>query len=108
MLAQWSLLGTTGIVLSIARIALELITNVFRSLVTTLRSAEHFELAHLLSPQIAPLVDAAKYFYVEGYFLTHGLESVLHLAKKSSESGKVNIYFAAITIRLMPYSVKQK
>lgn len=35
------------------------------------------------------MIDAAKFFYLEGYFLTHGLESALYVAKKSSESGKV-------------------
>lgn len=60
-----------------------------RSLVTTLRVAEKFEKSHLSSPQVAPLVDAANVFYVEGYFLTHGVESVLELAKKASEKGKV-------------------
>ena len=37
----------------------------------------------------APLIDAAKVFYVEGYFLTHGTESALEIAKKASETGKV-------------------
>ena len=60
-----------------------------RSLCTTLRAAEKFEKEHLLKPEISALVEGAKYFYVEGYFLTHGTESVLHLARKASESGKV-------------------
>ncbi|KAI5121838.1 hypothetical protein M0805_003272 [Coniferiporia weirii] len=65
------------------------ITGHHRSLVTTLRSAEKFELSHLQSPEVAPLVEAAKFFYVEGFFLTHGVESVTYLAKKASEAGKV-------------------
>lgn len=59
------------------------------SLVTTLRSAEKFDKAHLESSTVAPLVDAAKIFYLEGYFLTHGLESAMHVAKKAAEAGKV-------------------
>lgn len=62
----------------------------FRSLVTTLRAAEKFDKAHLSSPEVARLVDGAKYFYVEGYFLTHGLESTLEVAKKASDAGKVS------------------
>ncbi|CAL1693889.1 unnamed protein product [Somion occarium] len=66
-----------------------IITGHHRSLVTTLRVAEKFEKSHLASPEVAPLVDAAKVFYVEGYFLTHGIESALDLGKKSSEASKV-------------------
>jgi len=58
-------------------------------LVTTLRAAEKFEQSHLSSPAVAPLIDAAKIFYVEGYFLTHGTDSVLELSKKASEKGKI-------------------
>jgi adenosine kinase len=65
------------------------ITGHHRSLVTTLRAAEKFEKAHLSSPEVARLIDGAKFFYLEGYFLTHGLESAIDVAKKASESGKV-------------------
>lgn len=41
------------------------------------------------TPEVARLIDGAKYFYVEGYFLTHGLESTLEVAKKASDAGKV-------------------
>ncbi|NXD32606.1 ADK kinase, partial [Spelaeornis formosus] len=30
----------------------------------------------------------AKYFYIEGYFLTHGIESALEVAKGASAHGK--------------------
>ena len=59
------------------------------SLVATLRVAEHFDKSHLLSPKVAPLVESVKLFYMDGYFLTHGLESALHLGNKSSSAGKV-------------------
>jgi len=65
------------------------ITGHHRSLVTTLRAAEKFEQSHLSSPTVAPLIDAAKIFYVEGYFLTHGTDSVVEISKKASEKGKV-------------------
>jgi len=63
--------------------------GVDRSLVTNLRSAEKFERSHLSSPEVAPLVEAANFFYFEGYFLTNGTESVLELSKKASGAGKV-------------------
>lgn len=65
------------------------ITGHHRSLVTTLRAAEKFDKAHLSSPAVAPLVESAKLFYVEGFFLTHGTDSVLELGKKASEASKV-------------------
>jgi len=64
------------------------ITGNERSLVTDLRSAEKFKQSHLSSPAIARLVDAAKVFYVEGYFLTHGLQSILEIGKKASGASK--------------------
>jgi hypothetical protein len=70
-----------------------LLTKFFSSLVTTLRVAEKFEKSHLLSPQVAPLVENAKFFYMEGYFLTHGAESALHLSSISAAAGKVNFVF---------------
>ena len=66
-----------------------IITGHDRSLVTNLAAAEKFNKAHLSSPEVAPLIDAAKVYYVEGYFLTHGTESALEVAKKASEAGKV-------------------
>jgi len=90
------------------------ITGHNRSLVTTLRSAEKFELAHLQSPEVAPLIDGAKFFYVEGYFLTHGTDCALYLAKKASESSKcfaLNLsapfiaqFFKAQLDQLLPYT----
>jgi sugar/nucleoside kinase (ribokinase family) len=59
------------------------------SLVTTLQAAEMFEQSHLSSPTVAPLVDAANVFYVEGFFLTHGASIVLELSKKASAASKV-------------------
>lgn len=60
-----------------------------RSLCTTLRAAEQFTPSHLAQPEIAKLIDTAKYFYIEGYFLTHGIESALEIAKNASSKGKV-------------------
>lgn len=64
------------------------ITGHHRSLCTTLRAAEMFNASHLETPEIAALVSGAKYFYIEGYFLTHGSESALQVAKAASSKGK--------------------
>ena len=56
---------------------------------TALRAAEKFEKSHLSSPEVAPCIESARVFYMEGFFLTHGSESALELSKKASEAGKV-------------------
>ncbi|KAJ7508492.1 carbohydrate kinase PfkB [Mycena galericulata] len=60
-----------------------------RSLVTTLRAAEKWDKSHLESEAVAPLVEGAKVFYVEGFFLTHGTESIVYLSQKASAAAKV-------------------
>jgi len=67
------------------------ITGHHRSLVTDLRAAEKFDQSHLSSPAVAPLIDAAKFFYVEGYFLTHGTASAVELSNKAANAGKTFI-----------------
>lgn len=64
------------------------ITGHDRSLVTNLRAAEKFEQSHLSSEKVAPLIEAAKFFYVEGYFLTHGTASALELSGKAAAAAK--------------------
>ncbi|CCO37344.1 adenosine kinase [Rhizoctonia solani AG-1 IB] len=65
-----------------------ILTGHDRSLVTTLRAAEMFDKSHLSSPEVAPLVDGAEFYYVGGFFLTHGVESALEVAKKAATAGK--------------------
>jgi adenosine kinase len=48
-----------------------------------------FDPAHMKGPEIAPLVDGAHFFYVEGYFLTSGAAIALDLAKHASNANKV-------------------
>jgi adenosine kinase len=76
----------------------------FRSLVTTLRAAEKSDKAHLSIPEVARLIDNAMFFYVEGYFLTNGLDCALEIAKKASESGKVRSCLAFDGTRCAPCS----
>jgi len=65
-----------------------IITGHSRSLVTNLRVAEKFDKSHLSSPEVAPLIIDANFFYVEGFFLTHGVESAFELSSKSAAAGK--------------------
>jgi adenosine kinase len=57
----------------------------------------------LSTPEVARLIDGAKYFYVEGYFLTHGLESTLEVAKKASDAGKVSILIFRLSMGTHAY-----
>ncbi|KAF7307511.1 hypothetical protein MIND_00545700 [Mycena indigotica] len=68
------------------------ITGHHRSLVTNLRAAEKFNIAHLKSELVAPLIENAKVFYVEGYFLTHGTESIVYLSQKASAASKARSF----------------
>ncbi|RXK42099.1 adenosine kinase [Tremella mesenterica] len=65
-----------------------ILSNHDRSLCTTLRAAEMFTPSHLATPEISELLSNAKFFYIEGYFLTHGIESALEVAKMASSRGK--------------------
>lgn len=66
-----------------------ILTGHHRSLCTTLRSAESFTPDHLQSETVAPLIANAKVFYIGGFFLTHGIESAMEIAKHASSHGKV-------------------
>lgn len=65
-------------------------SGTYSSLCTTLGAAESFSPSHLSKPEIASLIDRAQNFYLGGFFLTHGLESALILAKHAAEKNKVS------------------
>ena len=64
------------------------ITDSNRSLVANVSAANNFNVAHLKKPEIDATVQRAKFFYVEGYFLTHNIESALYLANHAHDTGK--------------------
>ncbi|KAJ3570759.1 hypothetical protein NP233_g4187 [Leucocoprinus birnbaumii] len=90
------------------------ITGHDRSLVTTLRVAEKFDQSHLESAEVAPLIEAANFFYVEGYFLTHGTSVAEWLSKKSSDANKTFVlnlsapfiaqFFTESLKKVLPYT----
>lgn len=57
------------------------LTGTDRSLVTRLGAAEKFAPSHLDKPEINLLLEGAKMFYLGGFFLTHGEESAIKMAK---------------------------
>ncbi|WFC99611.1 adenosine kinase [Malassezia yamatoensis] len=64
------------------------ITGHDRSLCTNLGAAEKFSASHLETPDVKAAIDAAQYFYLGGFFLTHGVESALKLAKHAKDHDK--------------------
>lgn len=69
-----------------------IITGQDRSLVTRLGAAEKFDKSHLESAEAKEVIAGAKFFYIGGFFLTHGVESTLILAKKAKESNVVSAW----------------
>ncbi|PWN49494.1 Ribokinase-like protein [Violaceomyces palustris] len=67
------------------------ITGHDRSLCTNLGAAEKFNKSHLETPEAKEVISNAKFFYLGGFFLTHGIESAMILAK---EANSRNVPFA--------------
>ncbi|CAD6924662.1 unnamed protein product, partial [Tilletia controversa] len=90
------------------------ITGHDRSLCTNLGAAEKFDKSHLESDELQEVLNNAKFFYMEGYFLTHGLETALIVAKKAKETGAtfaINLsapfipqFFSSQLDQILPYT----
>ncbi|KAL4402136.1 adenosine kinase [Malassezia pachydermatis] len=90
------------------------ITGHDRSLCTNLGAAEKFSPSHLESADAKACIEAAKFFYIGGFFLTHGVESALTVAKYAKETGKpfafnlsapfIPEFFKAQVDQVMPYA----
>ncbi|CAH7676163.1 Ribokinase-like protein [Phakopsora pachyrhizi] len=65
------------------------ITGHNRSLCTQLGAAEKFSPSHLKEPEVTEAIEDAKVFYLGGFFLTHGIESALELAKAAAKDEKI-------------------
>ncbi|KAK4056628.1 adenosine kinase [Microbotryomycetes sp. JL221] len=65
-----------------------IITGANRSLCTELGAAEHFSPKHLESAEVKKIIDGAKFFYLGGFFLTHGVESAKVLAQHAADNNK--------------------
>jgi len=64
------------------------ITGHHRSLCTELGAAEKFTKEHLEKAEVKEIIEGAKFYYLGGFFLTHGIESAMTLAKHSKDNGK--------------------
>ena len=59
-----------------------------RSLVTNLGAANHYKLDHLQKPEVDALMQAARVFYISGFFLTVSPPSAMHVANHAADTGK--------------------
>jgi len=59
-----------------------------RSLVAALNAANNYKHEHLLKPENFKLVEAARFYYSAGFFLTVSPESIMTVAKHSAAQGK--------------------
>ncbi|PLW22288.1 hypothetical protein PCASD_16994 [Puccinia coronata f. sp. avenae] len=66
-----------------------LITGHHRSLCTQLGAAEKFSPSHLKTEAVVKAIQDAKFYYLGGFFLTHGIESAMELAQVSAQNQKV-------------------
>jgi len=90
-----------------------ILTGHSRSLVTRLSAAEKFQSDHLDKPEVKERIEGASHYYMEGFFLTHGLESALKLAKQAVAAKKtfaMNLsapfiaqFFSSQVDQIMPY-----
>jgi adenosine kinase len=66
-----------------------LVTGNERSLIANLGAANNFKFEYLKSETIQKYIEAAKYFYIEGFFLTVCPEGIEYLGKHAAENDKV-------------------
>lgn len=59
-----------------------------RSLVAQLGAAEHHKLEHLQDAANWPIIEAARFYYIAAFFITHSAGTILHVAKHSAEKGR--------------------
>lgn len=68
------------------------ITGHNRSMVTDLGAANHYDLEHLKSAEVWPLVQGASHYFVGGYHLTVCPPAIQELAKQAAEHNKPFIF----------------
>jgi len=66
-----------------------LITGKSRSLVANLAAANNYKLEHLVKPENWAIVDKARFYYIEGFFLTVSPPSIMEIAKHAAAKNKV-------------------
>ncbi|CAK7226050.1 adenosine kinase [Sporothrix bragantina] len=75
-----------------------------RSMITDLGAANHYDLEHLKSPAIWPLVEAAEAYYIGGYHLTVCPPAIMTLAKEAAANNKT--FVLSISAPFIPLAFK--
>lgn len=83
------------------------ITGNNRSLCTHLAAANEYKLDHLQSPEIWPLVQNAKFYYVGGFHLTVCVPAIMALAKEAA-SDPEKIFIMNLSAPFIPQFFKQQ
>ncbi|KAI1005255.1 Adenosine kinase [Podosphaera aphanis] len=68
------------------------ITGHNRSMVTDLGAANHYDLEHLKSPTVWPLVEQAQFYFVGGYHLTVCPPAIQTLAEEAAAKNKTFVF----------------
>ncbi|KAL8927933.1 MAG: hypothetical protein Q9208_002008 [Pyrenodesmia sp. 3 TL-2023] len=84
-----------------------LINGSNRSLCTHLAAANEYKLDHLQSPEIWPLVQKAKFYYVGGYHLTVCVPAVMALAKEAA-SNPEKVFIMNLSAPFIPQFFKSQ
>lgn len=75
-----------------------------RSMVTELAAANHYDIEHLRSPAIWPLVAAAEAYYIGGYHLTVCPPAIMALAEEAAARNKA--FILSISAPFIPLAFK--
>lgn len=74
-----------------------LVTGTKRTFVANLAAANMFTADHLLKPENQQLLERAKFFYIEGYFLTVSPHSIMLVAEKALANNAVFMFNLSAT-----------
>jgi len=69
-----------------------LVLDTCRCLCADIGAANICEPHHIFNVEMMPVLEACKYIYVEGYFITHSFDTALQLAKFAKEHKKILIF----------------
>ncbi len=57
-------------------------------MIANLGAANNFNVSHFKTQAMTEIVEKAQYYYMSGFFLTHGVESAVHVASQAAAQGK--------------------
>ncbi|CAL4136553.1 unnamed protein product, partial [Meganyctiphanes norvegica] len=69
-----------------------LVLDSYRCLCADIGAANICEPHHIFNSQMMPALQASKFIYVEGYFITHSFDTALQLARFAQEHKKIFIF----------------